>query len=518
MVKNFIVFLICILGIRFSNAQTTFQKTFGGANDDGGTSIVQTTDGGYIIAGYTKSFGTGTTNLYLIKTDLNGNSTWNKTYDNLGSTKQTVMQTSDGGFILSNYFSLIKTNSLGDTIWTKRYTVTGNNFFINFVQQCSDGGYIATGQAYSSTSTSYEVALVKTDINGNLVWTKTYAGNQTDNGEAVQQTSDGGYIIGGSTYSFIPIHSDFYIIKTNNAGDTLWTKVYGGAGYDFLYSLKETNDGGYLAVGSYDETFIPTGTLTTDIYIIKTNSFGDTLWTRTYGGPGYQEGHFGEQTSDGGYIITGYTSSVSGGNQDVFLLKLDPNGNQVWSNKYGGTSLDNGNTVHQTNDGGYIISGITGSFGSGNNDLFIIRADSIGNSFCNQNTATFNNNSAPTTIRNTTTIMSSGGVSIGTTLSIDSGIIEITLCFTIGIEENKNKNQINIYPNPFYSSATVEIEEFNTNKYDLCVFDLSGREVVKYEINSKKVEIQMGSLSKGMYFYKVKDETKIISAGKLILQ
>jgi hypothetical protein len=301
---------------------TLWTRTYGGANVDEGNSVQQTQDGGYIVAGYTNSFGDAYGDVYLIKTNPLGDTLWARTYGGTGIEEgYSVQQTTDGGYIIAGvnipYGSiydniyLIKTNDAGDTLWTRTYSGTGTDSKYGYsVQQTSDGGYIVAGE------THFQVYLIKTNALGDTLWSKTYGGNY---GYSVQQTSEGGYIVAGGTYS-VGDSDQVYLIKTNTSGDPLWTRTYGGIHNDYGYSVRQTSDGGYIVAG----TTYAFGNLT-QVYLIKTNAFGDTLWTKTYGGGGHEAGNSAQQTTDGGYIVAGYTYSFGNGEQ-VYLIKTDANG------------------------------------------------------------------------------------------------------------------------------------------------------------------------------------------------
>ena len=365
---------ILVLGFPLTlGAQITFERTYGGIKDDRGYSVRQTSDGGYIITGWTESFGAGERNLYLIKTDAYGDTIWTSTYNYADHGEgYSVQQTSDGGYVAAGTSDggdvyLLKTDANGDTLWSRNYNsgrtaAMGENYDEGHcVQQTSDGGYIIVGSAWSWGSYVY---LLKIDANGDTLWTHTYGGESIDVGWSVQQTLDGGYIVAGETYSFGSGEGDVYLIKTDANGDTIWTRTYGGPDHDAGHCVQQTTDGGYIVTGI---TYSFGGA-----YLLKTDANGDTLWTRTY--EGSTTGRSVQQTLDGGYIIAGGCSGA--GWSDVYLLKTDANGNVLWSRTYGGRDWDLAYSVQQTSDGGYVIGGWTHSFGSG--DVYLIKTDSNG--------------------------------------------------------------------------------------------------------------------------------------------
>jgi hypothetical protein len=375
--------------VEYTFAPGSFERTYGGSDYDWGYSVQQTTDGGYIVAGWTESLEPGGRDVYLFKTDASGDTVWTRTYDNStwdGATS--VRQTTDGGYIIAGgageYFwedadaYLIRTNSSGDTLWTRTYGGHDGDEFRS-LQLTTDGGYIVAGATISFGAGASDVYLIKTNPSGDTLWTRTYGGYANDLARSVQQTTDGGYIIAGDTWSFGAADSaNAYLIRTNPSGDTLWTRTYGGNLTDEGYSVQQTTDGGYIVAG-YTRSF---GAGSRDVYLIKTNASGDTLWTRTYGGPSADIATMVQQTSDGGYIIAGRTYSFGAGNRDVYLIKTDPYGDMLWTRTYGGSEDDDGWSVQQTTDGGYIVAGRTESFGAGGDldggNVYLIKTDTDG--------------------------------------------------------------------------------------------------------------------------------------------
>jgi hypothetical protein len=389
--KRFKYFLIMVSLVSFAAMRIAsayepavqWQKTFGGSNYDEGYSVQQTSDDGYIIAGWTRSFGTGSDDVYLIKTDSKGNLLWQKTFG--GSSNDygySVQRTSDGGYIIAGEtwsfnnpkgdVYLIKTDPNGNQEWQKTFGGSGSDWGSS-VRQTADGGYIIAGTTDYFGVWNDDVYIIKTNSEGELKWQRIFGGTNSDWGNSVQQTYDGGYIIAGNTYSFGAGDADVYLIKTDSGGNLKWQKTFGGSGFDWGRSVQQTTDGGFIIAGS---TFSFGDPYYEDIYLIKTDPNGNLLWQKTFGGKDDDWGLSVQQASDGGYIIAGTTGSFGAGYGDVYLIKTDPNGNLLWQKTFGGSDWDGGNSVQQTSDGGYIIAGDTYSFGAGGADVYLIKLSS----------------------------------------------------------------------------------------------------------------------------------------------
>ena len=379
--KNLILTLIITLPLILWGQG--WEQTFGGEIDDFGSSVQQTTDGGYIITGSTSSFGNGSFDIYLLKTDNNGNELWFQTFGNKnnydGEHGSSVQQTIDGGYIITGSVPsdlvLIKTDENGNEQWSK--TFGGESGDVGYsVQQTTDGGYIITGSTFSwDNEIGVQIYLIKTDENGTEQWSKTFGGVSDDVGFSVQQTSDGGFIITGRTSSFGNGLDDVWLIKTDENGNEQWSKTFGGNSSDVGHSVQQTTDGGYIITG---ETF-SFGNGGSDVYLIKTDGNGNEQWSQTFGDESLDHGYSVQQTIDGGFITTGFTLSYENGLPDIYLIKTDGSGNEQWSKTFGGNSSDVGRSVQQTTDGGYIITGETFSFGNGTSDVYLIKTDDQGN-------------------------------------------------------------------------------------------------------------------------------------------
>jgi len=359
--------------IELNNGRNGWNHTFGGVSYDEGFSVQQTSDGGYIITGATLSFGAGNWDVWLIKTDSTGSEQWNRTFGGSHYDRgSSVQQTNDGGYIIGgasySYGSgdfdvwLIKTDSVGNEEWN--YTFGGSSVDWGYsVQQTNDSGYIISGYTDSYGAGDSDVWLIKTDSNGNEVWNSTFGGINYDRGFSVQQTSDGGYIITGYTVSYDADDTgcDIWLIKTDVNGIEEWNQTFGGTGisnkFDMGYSVQQTSDGGYIITGDAEIYFVAKS----DIWLIKTDSSGNEVWNCIFGGSASDRGRSVQQTSDGGYIITGWATSYSVTDPDIWVIKTNSSGKEDWNYTYGfgENSGDWGYSVQQTNDGGYIIAGAT---------------------------------------------------------------------------------------------------------------------------------------------------------------
>lgn len=310
-----------------------WEKTYGGADWDAGYSVDETSDDGYIIAGGTYSFGAGDGDVYLIKTDTAGNFLWQKTFgDTSNDWAYSVQETNDGGFIIAGHTAsfgagswdvyLVKTDLSGNLSWQKAYGGASSEDGFS-VQQTADEGYIIAGITASFGAGDWDIYLIKTDASGDALWTKTFGGDTTDYCYSVQETNDGGYIAAGYTTSFGAGGEDVYVIKTDTSGNVLWTKTFGDANNERGFAVQQTSDGGYI-IGAFTNSF---GSGNYDVYLIKTDASGDTIWTKTYGRAGDDRCHSIQQTADNGYIIAGQTKSFGPGvpaYPNVYLIKTEP--------------------------------------------------------------------------------------------------------------------------------------------------------------------------------------------------
>ena len=353
---------------------TLWTKAFGDAYRDQAFEVQQTSDGGYIMAGFLNSTQTWSYNVYLVKTDSLGNEMWSVDYggvdDDIG---YSVCETSDGGYIASGSTMsfgvgwraafLLRLNADGDTIWTKSYGWTNAQNTAYTVRETPDGGFLLAGR------TQRHILLIKTDANGDTLWLRELGLNHHTHCNSADLTSDGGYLLGGM--SEFNGNNDFYLMKVDSNGDSIWAlSIGGGATEDECYCIRETSDGGCIAVGGWN---VFDDRRASSAYAVRTDSNGICMWERTYGGGLNAMAHAVEQTEDGGFIITGYTSGID--YYDVYLIRTDPNGDTLWTTTIGGIGTDWGHSITITPDNYYVIAGWTTSFGAGNRDAWLIKTE-----------------------------------------------------------------------------------------------------------------------------------------------
>lgn len=469
-----------------SYAQTKFRRVIGNTGYDYGYSVKQTADKGYIVGGSTTSWGAGNSDMYLVKTDSMGIPTMHKTYGGINIDRGTcIRQTSDSGYVFAGY-----TNSYGA------------------------GGY--------------DIFVVRLDSTFNILWEKTYGGSDWDFGNCIEQTSDGGFIICGSTFSFGNGNEDYYLIKTNAAGDTLWTKTYGGSNQDVANSVVPTSDGGYILTGISKSL----GDANGDFYTVKTNNLGDTLWTYRYGGSQLDQANAVIESSAGGYLIAGETKSFGAGSSDGILVKINNSGAYVLNYLMGDVGYDNIKSLCEKSDGKIDMVGTTFNYGGINGDVFehIVRADF---SFYNATTfgtlqEDFGYAVAPT--------QDNSFVLCGTTTGFNNGLEDIYLIKTdtnglagftgsetnlviSGIEEHNVHNQPAIYPNPANERITVNFPaSYRDIETEVRVLDIMGKEQKRIRLqHSLPFQLSTEELANGIYLLQFIQEGSC-SSTKLIIQ
>lgn len=369
--------MLLIAGCLWAPVQSQAQvwmETYGGAKLEEAYAILQVPDGGYLLAGSTESEGAGNDDVWLVKIGPDGKKLWGKTYGGSKSDRAYALQpTADGGYVIAGKTEsfglggedvyLLKTDAYGKLLWSKTYGGTGDDRAYS-VRQTADGGFILAGRSASIGKGNYDMLLTKTDPNGDNPWTRSFGGVNDDRAYCVRQTSDGGYILAGSTESMGKGGSDMYLVKADANGLQSWTWTYGGANDDRAYSVLRTPEGGYLVAG-YSESY-GSGS---DVFLVKTDSAGKSSWQQVLGGAPSEIARDIAPTQDGGYIICGSQMNTDGfdGTQ-ILLMKANASGKKEWSESFGSIGDDCGYSVCQSATRGYVVAGALTT--SGNSDMF----------------------------------------------------------------------------------------------------------------------------------------------------
>ncbi len=474
-----------------------WQKCLGGSGTDQAYSVQQTTDGGYIVAGSSNSTTGGVSgnhggnDFFVVKLSNTGTVTWQKC---LGGSAEdiaySVQQTTDGGYILagstlsndgdvsgnhvltgsgnpSNDYWVVKLNSSGTLDWQK---CLGTEMADNAasVQQTTDGGYIVAGTTMNVDV--FNIGIKKLNSTGGIEWEQDYIGSDWDFGFCVKQTADGGYVVAGTTNSQDLNHTfgnhgekDFAILKLSSTGSVQWQKYLGGSGYEDARSIQPTSDGGCIIAGFADSN---NGDVSgqhgnsgyRDGWVVKLNSSGTMEWQKCLGGTFDDLAYAVQQTADGGYIVAGGTFSndgdVSGNNggNDCWAVKLNSTGNIIWQKCLGGTGHEQAQSIQQTTDGGYIVVGYTNSNdgqvggNNGDDDFWIVKLDNT----------------------------------------------------NVGIPATTGSVAVNIFPNPTKTNINIQTDEILTGN-NFRILNQLGQVVYTAKLTSVNTVVPVSQLAAGVY-------------------
>jgi len=467
--RDLLTIMIFILLPLLSGSQSTeieWFKTYGGLYLDEAISIQPAADGGFLAAGYSYNSSTSGSDIYLIKTDSNG-----------------------------------------ELIWQKAYGGSGDDW-ANCIQPTTDGGYIIAGGSDEPDVEENDVYLIKIDAQGQLLWQRTYGGSGSEEANHIIQTSDGGYFMIGWTNSYGAGQDDIYVLRVDSIGDSLWAKTFGGIFYDKGFSAVETSDGGFLTASGLGYF----GYYPIDTYLIRLDANGDTLWTSSVGGSYSDACSSIIKSFDSGYLLAGWTMSFGAGQHDVFVINIDSLGQMLWYKAYGGAYSDVGRSINPTSDGGSIVTGYTTSFGAGSHDLYIIRNDYKGDTLW---TRTFGGESSD---YGWSAIQSADGgfVAAGWTNSFGAGSKDFLLVKfqseLTGMDDgsvNMLPNDIRLhqnYPNPFNSSTLISYSVDQRQYVTLKIYELLGREIGTLVDGVKdpglhEIRFDGTDLASGVYLY-----------------
>lgn len=571
MKKIFIILLYSLICNYICSQQIYFNNRYDYKQGLEGALSVLEIDSGYIIAGGGYAAGIGSFfGIVIMQLDFNGDTVFKKFYGQPGYTYYSgvggsLVKTTDGGYALGgsvnsstyNNAILFKFNNNLDTLWTKMYNKSDWDIAYK-CRQTNDGGFILTGSTRGVGNDNTDFYLVKTDSSGNLIWQKNYGASGFEISFSVEQTTDGGYILGGYTNSFGAGYYDTYIIKVDSLGNVQWSKTFGGIYGDNGATIIPTSDGGYIlsaATGMYK-----IGNKThKKCRVIKLFNNGSIEWDKTYGPIEYSIGNgLLYELSDGSFITGGGKRDSINGYPIGFLFKINSQGDSIWWREY---ELLSGNNSHNylrdvkpTSDGGYIACGfvVPGSPDTGMQDMWVMKldcngytdsayqviADLIVDSIVG-NKAYFSNNSinacttrwffgdmdssmlenpvhtyADTGTYDVMLIAEAAGKS-------DTIFIIVTILGNVSVADNINNSVfLNIYPNPANETVNINYKLPENSKQAVAnIYNMMGKKVGSYDINNKygTLRIDLSNLPNGLYFFNIIVNNNTIARKKLVI-
>jgi hypothetical protein len=469
--KRLYLFSIALLFHTFLQAQDPFWKVYPSTYEQSAKDVIATADGGYLLVGETRTQYAGDSDVYIVKTNNKGEIQWTKTY----------------GGVLPDY--------------------------PNNIVASADGNYMIVGFTESYGAGHMDVWLLKIDPSGNLLWQKTYGTPGDDEGKEIISTSDGNYMIVGHTnYSWGNTNEDAFLKKIDPSGNELWTKYYGGTLYETGHSVKQCTDGGYIFTGQTTSTG-PAG----DTYLVRTDVNGNQVWAHTYGGSNNEEGKFILANSDGTFTISAETNSNASADSNVQIMKLDANGGVIWNKIYGGTDKDVAKTIRPTSDGGYIEAAISRSFGWINPEMWLLRLNANGDTLWTRRYGSWDHDHCYAAKQT-----SDGGFIAVGHQEDPNGIEHIQFVKTnsngtldpVGINELASNASFKIYPNPsnglFSISASSQISSVN-------ISDALGNLVKVIKADDALLHIDIADKPKGAYLVTVRTATSAYTR-KIILR
>jgi len=492
-----------------------WQRNYGGSNDDVFNSIQNTSDGGYILAGNTSSTDFNVTknhgkiDFWVVKQNSNGGIEWQKSYGGSGNDNAySIIQTSDGGYVVVGSttskdgdiskndwpnvesFWIIKLDAKGNIQWNKCFD--GNHTDIAYsVTEAHDSGYVVAGLAYSFNGDladftpqelrSADMVIIELNLDGDLIWKKEFGGKGYDEAISIAKTPDSGYIVAGNTRSANedtnPNHNimDAWVVKINGTGTLQWEKTYGGRLQDRATSIATTPDGGYIVTGNTRSfsPVVPNKSFNQDAWVLKLTADGTVKWQKSYGGSDSDSFAASVQTPDGGYVLAGYTNSSDGDitkkygsnySSDVWVVKLNKTGTMEWQKTLGGSDNDYSGTLQLSPDGNIIIAGSTGSI-----DGDITKFYGVEDEF-------------------------------SFLMTTDAWVAKLQPSATITLSSDKInsfKSSQNVFPNPFSDQITIQSENDIST---VSIHNIFGQQLKHLNTPyQKKLTIATQDLTKGIY-------------------
>jgi hypothetical protein len=381
------LFLAFLFSSFQTSSQTTWEKLFSKKSTDSFRTVLEVPSGGYLLAGYTSDSTVSDTDAYVVRMTTAGDTLWTRRIDGAANGKQLIykaINTGDGGFAFCGYSTnngpgnddayFLKMDANGVIQWSNFWGGQGRDRAQDIVQT-PDGGYAIAGYTNSAPAGYYDALLIRLNSSGDTLWTKRYGNSGFDDANTLVMHPDGGFVLGGQS-SNGAAGLDMYMVRVNSNGDVLWSKKFGTNSTDNIEHIIRQSDGNYIIAGGTDDL---SGLGGNDGSLVKTDSGGTVLWSKKYGGNSQDDFHQVYQTGGGNFILSGTSRSSGPLGPNMWLFKTNSSGDSLWSRTFGGDNHDHGYSAVQTADGGYIFAGYSGSFGFNAEDAYVVKTDNAGN-------------------------------------------------------------------------------------------------------------------------------------------
>lgn len=491
-----------------------------------------TYDNGFVIAGTVavwQLFGSGDGDIFIFRTDSTGVIQWERRWD-LANDEEvfSVTSTPDTGYIITGFTFGATTNSRdgfilkaddnGNMSFVKRIDHNGESNTFHSVRKARNNHFIYSGRDGGGAGGQYDMHLSLADSAGNIIWGKTFGGNDWDWGWWAEETSDYGFIMTGESQSFLIGSNDIYLVKTDSIGNKLWSRVYGSATFEKGLWVKEMNGAYYVA--GYTQGFV-SGNTDAKTFLMKTDLSGNVLWMKIYLEMSSPAGILA--TNDGGIILVGSSYNLPGGFgiTDMFIIKADSAGNIQWARNYGGSGSDAGATAQELADG-FLFGGVTYSFITGPySSSYLIKADTNVNSGCHEIPYTITVYNASPAVVIPADAVSSGYTSyVPVSTNIPLTLVRDVLCYyppPVSTEEIAgDANTVSVYPNPSSNTVSFSLPAYSENDF-LIIYDVSGRIIYRQKIKNVATSINVSLFQPGLYFYNTTGSENILN-GKFVVK
>ncbi len=379
--------ILFILLSQTGTAQITWEKLFSTKSTNAFRTVIEVPSGGYMVVGYSSDSTINDTDAYAVRLTTAGDTLWTRTINGSNNGKDLfykVINTADGGFAFCGFSTnngagnddvyFLKMDGSGTIQWSNYWGGSGKDRAQDIIQTV-DGGYAITGYSTSPPASYYDAFLLRLNSAGDTLWSKFYGGGGFEDANSIVLMTDDGFVMGGQGTNG-GNGLDMFLVRVNMNGDTLWTRKFGSSATDNIEQLLRLSDGTFVLAGGTDDT---TGLGGNDGLLVKTDSSGTVIWAKNYGGNSQDDFHQIFKTTDGGFVLSGTTRSSGPFDPNLWLVKTNSSGDSTWTRTFGGDNNDHGYSAVQTLDGGYIFAGYTGSFGFNAEEAYVVKIDGLGN-------------------------------------------------------------------------------------------------------------------------------------------